>query len=47
MSGVIVAVHPVLMARDVATSLAFYERLGFVAAFLDDPAWPTPNRRFP
>ena len=31
------AVHPVLMARDVAASVAFYGRLGFQAAFQDDP----------
>jgi catechol 2,3-dioxygenase-like lactoylglutathione lyase family enzyme len=36
----ITAVHPVLMARDVADSVAFYARLGFVPAFLDDPAAP-------
>jgi catechol 2,3-dioxygenase-like lactoylglutathione lyase family enzyme len=30
------AVHPVLMCRDVAASVAFYERLGFSLAFQDD-----------
>ncbi|GJG87311.1 hypothetical protein tb265_24920 [Gemmatimonadetes bacterium T265] len=34
------AVHPVLMARDVAASVAFYARLGFAAVFVDDPAAP-------
>ena len=34
------AVHPVLMARDVAASLAFYGRLGFAEAFRDQPAAP-------
>src|SRR5205823_11414411 len=34
------AVHPVLMARDVATSVGFYARLGFTPAFRDDPAAP-------
>lgn len=34
------AVHPVLMARDVAASVAFYARLGFAAAFVDDPGVP-------
>ena len=36
----ITAVHPVLMAHDVADSLAFYARLGFRETFLDDPAAP-------
>jgi catechol 2,3-dioxygenase-like lactoylglutathione lyase family enzyme len=36
----ITAVHPVLMARDVTVSLAFFARLGFGTAFLDDPAAP-------
>ncbi|HEY0779819.1 MAG TPA: VOC family protein [Gemmatirosa sp.] len=34
------AVHPVLMARDVAASVAFYARLGFRAMFVDAPAAP-------
>jgi catechol 2,3-dioxygenase-like lactoylglutathione lyase family enzyme len=34
------AVHPVLMARDVTASIAFYVRLGFVATFRDDPDAP-------
>ena len=38
--AVIEAVHPVLMARDVATSVAFYARLGFALMFADDPAVP-------
>ena len=29
------AVHPVLMARDVSESLAFYARLGFAVSFQD------------
>jgi len=33
-------VHPVLMARDVAASVRFYETLGFRRAFVDDPADP-------
>lgn len=36
----ITAVHPVLAARDVNESLAFYARLGFLATFTDDPARP-------
>ena len=40
MPAEITAVHPVLMARDVTVSLAFYARLGFGAVFLDDPAAP-------
>lgn len=31
------AVHPVLMARDIATSMRFYESLGFGLDFVDDP----------
>lgn len=40
MSTDITAVHPVLMARDVAALLQFYSRLGFALAFRDDPAAP-------
>ena len=40
MAAEITAVHPVLMAREVAASLAFYARLGFAAEFLDDPVAP-------
>jgi len=36
----ITAVHPVLAARDVHESLAFYAQLGFVVTFTDDPARP-------
>ena len=36
----ITAVHPVLMAHDVTASIAFYVRLGFAAAFQDNPAAP-------
>ncbi len=34
------AVHPVLMARDVAASVAFFRKLGFTVAFADPPASP-------
>lgn len=34
------AVHPVLEVRDVAVSLAFYRRLGFVVAFQDTQSGP-------
>lgn len=34
------AVHPVLMARDVAVSLRFYEQLGFAVCFKDAEADP-------
>lgn len=34
------AVHPVLMARDVAASLGFWRRLGFAVAFADDAVAP-------
>jgi catechol 2,3-dioxygenase-like lactoylglutathione lyase family enzyme len=34
------AVHPVLMVRDVAASIRFYERLGFALAFRDSPGDP-------
>lgn len=34
------AVHPVLMARDVGASLAFYLQLGFTEAFRDQPEAP-------
>ena len=34
------AVHPVLMARDVATSVRFFRLLGFRLAFADVPAAP-------
>lgn len=40
MSLTIDAVHPVLMARDVAASVRFYAALGFRVAFQDDPANP-------
>jgi len=36
----ITAVHPVLAARDIDTSLAFYVRLGFSVVFRDDPDRP-------
>ena len=34
------AVHPVLMVRDVATSIRFYTRLGFQFAFADSDVDP-------
>jgi catechol 2,3-dioxygenase-like lactoylglutathione lyase family enzyme len=34
------SVHPVLMVRDVAATIAFYQRLGFSLAFQDDPTAP-------
>ena len=34
------SIHPVLMCHDVAASLCFYERLGFVLIFKDDIASP-------
>ena len=40
MDPTITAVHPVLAARDVKMSLAFYARLGFACTFVDDPARP-------
>jgi len=40
MPGEITAVHPVLMARDVTASTAFYERLGFAPVFQDNPITP-------
>lgn len=34
------AVHPVLMVRDVATAIAFYQSLGFERVFSDSPDHP-------
>jgi catechol 2,3-dioxygenase-like lactoylglutathione lyase family enzyme len=34
------SVHPVLAARDVAASIAFYRGLGFRLTFQDDPGQP-------
>jgi catechol 2,3-dioxygenase-like lactoylglutathione lyase family enzyme len=34
------SVHPVLMSRDVADSVRFYERLGFSLTFQDSPLHP-------
>jgi catechol 2,3-dioxygenase-like lactoylglutathione lyase family enzyme len=34
------AVHPVLMSRDVAASIRFYQRLGFSLTFQDRPLDP-------
>ena len=36
----IIAIHPVLAARDVAASVRFYSLLGFVLAFQDDADAP-------
>ena len=40
MTAKLEAVHPVLMVRDVAASLQFYQLLGFVPAFRDSPDDP-------
>lgn len=40
MATCIRAVHPVLMSRDVAASLRFFARLGFVERFRDRPDDP-------
>ena len=40
MPAELAAVHPVLVAREVAASLAFYARLGFASDFLDDSIAP-------
>lgn len=40
MSPNITAVHPVLVSRDVLATVAFFRRLGFRVAFLDDPVSP-------
>jgi catechol 2,3-dioxygenase-like lactoylglutathione lyase family enzyme len=37
----LLAVHPVLGARDVAESVRFYQRLGFVVVFQDAPSEPS------
>jgi catechol 2,3-dioxygenase-like lactoylglutathione lyase family enzyme len=36
----VLAVHPVLMARDVAASAAWFARLGFATTFVDAPDDP-------
>lgn len=36
----ILAVHPVLGARDVSASVTFYQRLGFTLVFMDSPTSP-------
>jgi catechol 2,3-dioxygenase-like lactoylglutathione lyase family enzyme len=41
MRAAIQAVQPVLMARDVPRSLAYYAHLGFVLIFVDNPHEPT------
>lgn len=38
--NVLEAVHPVLMSRDVAESVRFYQRLGFSLRFQDRPVDP-------
>jgi len=40
MSPKLDAVHPVLMVRDVAASIRFYQLLGFQSAFSDSPTDP-------
>ena len=40
MTPMFVSVQPVLMSRDVAFSVRFYERLGFSLTFEDDPRNP-------
>lgn len=40
MPAEVLAVHPVLMAREVAAAVAFYARLGFAEVFRDDVAAP-------
>lgn len=37
MKANLVAVHPVLMAKDVTESVEFYRALGFVRTFQDEP----------
>lgn len=38
--SIIEAVHPVLMCRNVAASVLFYQRLGFAVTFQDHPLDP-------
>ncbi len=40
MTSTLQSIHPVLMAHDVAASVEFYRRLGFVLSFQDDPDAP-------
>lgn len=40
MTNLIMAVHPVLAAKDVADSVRFFERLGFAPTFQDDVVAP-------
>lgn len=40
MKASVLAIHPVLMARDVSESLGFYRALGFSLAFQDQPTEP-------
>lgn len=40
MKAALHAIHPVLMARDVAASVRFYEALGFRLSFQDQPDQP-------
>jgi len=40
MSAALQGVHPVLASNDVAMSVAFFRRLGFSQAFIDDPNEP-------
>jgi catechol 2,3-dioxygenase-like lactoylglutathione lyase family enzyme len=41
MKATLSSVHPVLMVRDVAAAVEFYERLGFTLAFSNSKAEPT------
>lgn len=41
MTSKITQVHPVLAARDVTASIAFFEKLGFTLSFQDNPDDPT------
>jgi catechol 2,3-dioxygenase-like lactoylglutathione lyase family enzyme len=38
---VLLALHPVLMSRDVDESIQFFGRLGFALSFKDDPSAPS------
>jgi catechol 2,3-dioxygenase-like lactoylglutathione lyase family enzyme len=40
MKATLSAVHPVLMVRDVAAAVAFYEKLGFTLVFRDSDTEP-------
>ncbi|WP_448099307.1 bleomycin resistance protein [Luteibacter yeojuensis] len=40
MTAILQAIHPVLMAKDVAASVRFYRTLGFRLSFQDSPGEP-------